>query len=227
MRIRIASCLAGARSVEGVAVIIDVFRAGNTAAALVAAGAPFIVPVAELDQARELKKQHPDWLLVGERGGLKPEGFDLNNSPAEVLGLKAVRTPAVMTTSAGTRGLTAAAPKAEALFMATLINARAAASLIRTLAPEAVTLVPIGLNAREPAEEDEVVAGYLAALIRGETGDYRTVVRAMLKGSGAARLRRLGQWRDLAFCLRLDRFDLVPQALVRNGRLVLVAAGKS
>jgi len=204
--------------------IIDVFRAGNTAAALLAAGAPFILPVAELDQARELKHEHPDWLLVGERDGLKPQGFDLNNSPSEVLGLKKVETPVIMTTSAGTRGLAAAVSQAELLFMATLINARAAASLIRKLAPDTVTLVPIGLNAEEPAEEDEATAVYLADLLSGEKGDYRTAARAMLKGSGADRLRRLGQWRDLAFCLRLNRFDLIPRARIQDGRLVLVAA---
>lgn len=208
-------------------VVIDVFRAGNTAAALFAAGASEIIATADLDEALRYKREHPDWVLVGERGGLKPEGCDFNNSPDQVSRLDLVQRRVVFTTSAGTQGLTAAAPRAEALFMATLINARRSADHIRSLRPDVVTLVAIGLEARTPAPEDDAVAAYLADRIQGREGDYRATVRAMLRGSGADRLRRLGQWRDLAFCLRLDGLDVTPQAEVRDGRVVLRRARTS
>ena len=224
MKIRIQSCLEGARQARGVVVILDVFRAGNTVASLLAAGAPSIFPVTDLQEARALKAQHPDWLLLGERGGVKPEGFDLNNSPSAVQCQDLSRRPAILTTSAGTQGLAAAAPEAQVLIMATLVNAKAAASYIRALNPGTVSLVAIGLEARKPAVEDEVVAEYLAKMLMNEPVDYRATVRAMLKGPGADRLRSLGQWRDLAFCLRLDYLSIVPLVLVRDGRLVINAA---
>ena len=219
----IASCLEGALAASGCVIIIDVFRAGNTAAILLNSGSPFVLPVGELDQALSLGESHPDWLLVGERGGLKPDGFHINNSPAEAAKLDLRQRPSVLTTSAGTRGLLAAFPNADTLLMATLINADAVTTYVRSLRPGLVTLVPIGLEARSPAVEDEVVAMYLKKLLQGYMPDYRVVAREMLKGPGADRLRRLGQWPDLAFCLRLNRIGLFPLATNEDGRLVLKA----
>ncbi|MBU2549020.1 MAG: 2-phosphosulfolactate phosphatase [Proteobacteria bacterium] len=222
MEIEIIPCFEGAARASGIVIIVDVFRAGNTVSALLARGAPFVRPVADLEEARCLGADHPEWLMVGERGGLKPDGFEMNNSPAEAWSLNLAGRPALLTTSAGTRGLTAAAAGAEVLLMATLINARAAAAYVSSLSPERVTIVPMGLEARERAVEDDVVAEYLADLIKGRTPDYRATVRAMLGGSGAGRLRRLGQWRDLAFCLKADRLGLVPLARKQAEGLVLI-----
>lgn len=227
MRVEIKACLKGATSARGVVIVIDVFRAGNTAAALLAAGTPFIMPVEDLEEARGIKNQNPDWLLVGERGGLKPKGCDLNNSPADAIKLKPVGAPVILTTSAGAKGLIAAWPNADELLMASLANAESAAALVRALDPELVTLAPIGLEAREPAVEDDVVAEYLAGLLLGRRPDYRAAVKAILGGPGADRLRRLNQWRDLAFCLRLNCLGIVPWAGTRDGRLVLAAAHKA
>lgn len=224
MKIDIKPCLSGAHDSRGVVIVIDVFRSGNTAAAVLNAGAPFVALASELEEARQLKAQNPGWLLVGERKGLKPDGFDMNNSPAEASTLDLKDRPSILTTAAGTYGLVAAAPKADALLMATLVNLSAAAKLVRRLSPEIVTLVPIGLEAKEPAVEDDIVGQCLADALIGRAIDHRKAARAMLAGPGAARLRSLGQWRDLAYCLRLDRLNVVPKAETRDGRLVLTAA---
>lgn len=165
----------GAAAVRDVAVVVDVFRAGNTAAALLSSGAPFIRPIAGLDEALRLKRDHPDWLAVGERGGRMPPGFDMNNSPAQAARMKLEGRPAILTTSAGTQGLNAAAG-ARHVLMATLVNAEAAVRYIRSLDPEDVTIIPMGLEAREPAVEDDLTAEYLAARLRGETADYKKIV---------------------------------------------------
>ena len=66
-------------------IVVDVLRASTTAAVALANGAREIIPVASIDAAGELKqklgKEHV--LLCGEREGVKIEGFDLGNSPAE------------------------------------------------------------------------------------------------------------------------------------------------
>lgn len=67
------------------AVVVDVLRASTTVTWALHNGAREIIPVATIDAASELKsklgKDHV--LLAGERDGLKIEGFDLGNSPAE------------------------------------------------------------------------------------------------------------------------------------------------
>ncbi len=224
MEVSVQPCLDGALNARGAVVILDIFRAGNTAAALLAAGAPYVVPVQELNEARLLKEEHPDWLLVGERKGLKPDGFDMNNSPAEAERLDLAGRPAILTTSAGTRGLTAS-KNADILLMASLINASSVVRFLKTSYPDRITLVPIGLEGLEPAEEDDAAALYLTDLLLGRPADYKDAAKRMLSGGGADRLRSLGQWRDLAYCLRLDRLEIFPLASMLDDRLVLTAAG--
>jgi phosphosulfolactate phosphohydrolase-like enzyme len=70
----------------------------------------------------------------------------------------------------------------------------------------------VGLNAEVEAEEDEVCAAYLEALIKGESPDFEAAKERCLASPGAERLRGLGQEADLEFCLQLDSFDLVSRA---------------
>jgi len=71
--------------IDKLVVVVDVLRASTTAAVALANGAREIIPVVSIDAAGELKqklgKEHV--LLCGERDGVKIEGFDLGNSPAE------------------------------------------------------------------------------------------------------------------------------------------------
>ncbi|MER3557232.1 MAG: hypothetical protein C4302_04760, partial [Thermus sp.] len=83
---------------EGVAVVIDVIRATTTAGAFLEAGALDLVLAKSLDQARALRL--PGEVLAGERGGLRPEGFDLGNSPQEAFRVRGRRV--VMATTNGT-----------------------------------------------------------------------------------------------------------------------------
>ncbi|MCS6947823.1 MAG: 2-phosphosulfolactate phosphatase, partial [Steroidobacteraceae bacterium] len=115
MRIHRVELLAGARAARGIAVVIDVFRACSLIAYALAGGARRIVPVASLTTARELKRRHPDWLLLGERNGIPPEDFDGGNSPAHLVQRELAGRTIIHTTSAGTQGLMAAAAAAQAV----------------------------------------------------------------------------------------------------------------
>ncbi len=73
-------------SVEGrTAVVIDVIRATSTLVEALANGARAIFPTVSTEEAVKLASSlgREDTLLCGERKGLKIEGFDLGNSPAE------------------------------------------------------------------------------------------------------------------------------------------------
>ncbi|NDE02848.1 MAG: 2-phosphosulfolactate phosphatase, partial [Gammaproteobacteria bacterium] len=87
MRLLSGDFVAGAAAAQGVAIIIDVFRACSLVAHALAAGAERVIPVASIEEARELKARHPDWWLVGERHARPLPGFDCGNSPTQVLRL--------------------------------------------------------------------------------------------------------------------------------------------
>ena len=81
MKIEILHMVEGAKKARGIAVVIDVLRAFSVEAYIMSGGAEKIFPVADVDEARKLKEENPDFLLVGERNGYKLEGFDFGNSP--------------------------------------------------------------------------------------------------------------------------------------------------
>lgn len=199
-------------SITGVVVVIDVFRASNTIIALLAAGAREVFLLAELERARALKSEDPRRPLLGERGGIAPADFDGGNSPSAAPSLIAPGDSAILTTSAGTQAV-ARLRSAETVLFASFANASAAAALIRDLEPPVVTMLPMGLEARTPAVEDDEAALWIAGLLEGRTQDFEPVRAGLLDCDGARRLRRLGQHDDLSACVELDSRDLVPVVL--------------
>lgn len=199
-------------SITGVVVVIDVFRASNTIIALLAAGAREVFLLAELERARALKSEDPRRPLLGERGGIAPADFDGGNSPSAAPSLIAPGDSAILTTSAGTQAV-ARLRSAETVLFASFANASAAAARIRDLEPPVVTMLPMGLEARTPAVEDDEAALWIAGLLEGRTQDFEPVRARLLDCDGARRLRRLGQHDDLSACVELDSRDLVPVVL--------------
>src|SRR6185503_14452517 len=106
MQVEILDFVAGARRARGVAVVIDVFRAFSVACYAYARGAKRLIPVAEIETALSLRRDHPGYLAIGERGGKKVDGFDFGNSPTEISQADVRGRTIVHTTSAGTQGMT-------------------------------------------------------------------------------------------------------------------------
>jgi 2-phosphosulfolactate phosphatase len=209
----ILSTLADSPRQTSIIVVLDVFRASNTMIELLSRGAARVVPVLEEADARRLKAEHPDWLLLGERQGKRLPGFDGDNSPAgiaEVDGGVAGKT-AILTTSGGTRILDACAPDAQVL-IGSFANARAVIAALKKMGGAAdPTFWAVGLAADTPADEDVLCAQYLAELFAGRIPDFAEVAQAARIGAGGDRLRRNGLDADLEFCLQLDTRALVPR----------------
>jgi len=216
MEVRIKSDLKNLELLEGLVVVLDVFRAGNTLIALLGAGVEDVLIVADLDQAFELKRAEPERLLLGERGGLPPAGFDGGNSPAQAARLKAAGGRAILTTSAGTQAV-GRLKRAGTVLFGSFANAAALVEAVRQAGPARVHLLPMGFEAREPALEDDEAALYLKAALEGRRPDFGPVRARLMGCPGADRLRRLGQGEDLEFCTRLDSHEEVP--LVIRGQV--------
>src|SRR6476620_9887363 len=101
MQIEVMDFVEGARKARGVAVVIEVFRAFSVACYAYARGAKRLIPVAEVEKALSLRREHPEYLTIGERGGKKVEGFDYGNSPTEISQADVRGRTIVQTTSAG------------------------------------------------------------------------------------------------------------------------------
>lgn len=196
-------------TIVGTVIVIDVFRASNTIVGLLAAGAAEVLLVADLAHARDLKRQRPECRLLAERGGVTQPDCDGGNSPAAAARVLGGARAAILTTSAGTQGV-ARLEAAARIAYASFANADAVVGWIRASGEERVTILPMGLEARAPAAEDDLAAAWLAARLRGAWPPWWLVRRQLLDCDGAARLRRLRQHDDLAWCTRLDSHELVP-----------------
>jgi 2-phosphosulfolactate phosphatase len=212
--IHISDFVSGARTACGLAVIIDVFRAFSVAAYAFAAGARSIIPLACIDQARLLKQQHPDYLLVGERFARPLPGFDHGNSPTELQARDLTGRTLLHTTHAGTQGLVQA-DNAQEVITGALVNAAAIVRYIRSRRFQEVTLVRMGQHATERCVEDDVCAELIARRLRGERCELDGIRERLRAAPSAAKFFDPAcPWApasDFELCAQLDRFDFVLQ----------------
>ena len=217
MQVQLLDYVAGARAARGVAVIIDVFRAFSVACYAVAQGAARLIPMASPEEALQLKRDHPQYLAIGERYGRRLPGFDCGNSPAELEAFELRARTVVHTTHAGTQGLVNAR-SAEVVLAGSLVNAAALCRYIRGLAPEQVSLVRMGVAATERSDADDLCAQLLAARLTGDeptaTALSMPVIRERLRRSPEAQkfFDPQADWapeRDFELCTALDRFEFV------------------
>jgi 2-phosphosulfolactate phosphatase len=144
-------------------VAVDVIRSTSTAVTGVDAGRRCF-PAPSLEAAMELAEKLDAPLLVGELGGSKPYGFDLNNSPAALAGRSDVGRPMVLLSTSGTRLMCAAGPNGGA-HVACLRNWTAQAE---RLAEDGRDVALVGAGTRgEFREEDQLCCAWIAHRLLG------------------------------------------------------------
>jgi 2-phosphosulfolactate phosphatase len=200
-------------------VAVDVIRATTTAVTGVALGRKSF-PVPSLEEAVPLAARLPNPLLVGELGGSMPYGFDLNNSPADLVSRTDIHRPMLLLSTSGTR-LICGGQESQAMYVACLRNYTAQASYLIAHHPKVAV---IGAGSRgEFREEDQLCCAWIAEQLLGagyEPENARTTaiveqwsgapVDAITKGASADYLRNSGQKRDLDFILtHIDDLDEV------------------
>lgn len=186
-------------------VVIDVLRATTTITYALGLGASEVVPCLEVDDARRIASgmARGSYLLGGERGGRKIEGFDMGNSPAEYLPDRVAGKSLVFTTTNGTRALLHCAA-GRVVLLAAFVNL---AAVVRTLHSAVdVDIVCAGTDG-EITEEDTLLAG---AIVNQLHPEHHTAVNDAARWAWQ-------QWHEL-----LDRFGVVEQVklwdALRNSR---------
>ena len=212
MNIKILQLLEGAQNAHGLTVIIDVFRAFTTACYAFDLGAEKIIPVGDIRQAFQLKKQNPGFILLGERNEKKPEGFDFGNSPSQLIAEKINGKTIIHTTSSGTQGIVHAT-LANEIITGSFVNADAIVRYIRKKQPTTVSLVCMGYACQYPTDEDTLCAEYIKNNLEGIPTDFENMAQQIRKDSGARFFDPKNQdWSpqsDFDLCLQLNSFNFV------------------
>lgn len=219
MKIEILEFTEGARNAKGVTVIIDVFRAFSVACYAFDAGASRIITTARVEEAFRLKDKYPGSILAGERKERKPEGFDLGNSPTDILRTDMKGKTLIHTTSAGTQGL-ANAVNASIILTGSLVNATAVANYIMKINPDHVSLVAMGFRANESSAEDLLCARHIASVIEGKKPVPVSAIDDLRNTSGkrffVPENIEFAPPTDFFLCTMLDRFNFVLKAVLRD-----------
>ncbi|HSG72093.1 MAG TPA: 2-phosphosulfolactate phosphatase [Planctomycetaceae bacterium] len=210
------------------AVVIDILRASTTICHALAAGASKIIPCLTVEEAHRYQSQDETILLGGERGGVKIEGFDLDNSPLaytrEVVAGKTI----AFTTTNGTKALHRCT-QAEEILIGSFANLTA---VVRQLATNSnpVHLVCAGTNDAITGE-DVLFAGAVVSQLQNrvpevilENDSARIALdfwnsnskteqrfrQTMLDSQGGRNLQRLGLTHDIERASERDLFEFVP-----------------
>ncbi len=212
MQTKIFHLAAGAKKATGAAVIIDVFRAFTVECFLTANGAD-IFAIGDKEIAYKMKELNKNAVLIGEREGIKLPGFDFGNSPSEIENVDFSGKTVFHTTSAGTQGVVNA-KNADAVFVASLVNAKATAKHLLKCGFNTVSLVAMGLSGVTETDEDELCAEYIESVLKGDEIPLKTMKKRMnaLKYSTGAKFfeeknANVFPKRDFELCIQLNRFD--------------------
>jgi len=90
-----------------IAVVVDVLRATTCMACALYNGAEVVIPAYSHDEARQLRLCYPGALLCGEVNHLKPQDFDLGNSPKDFTSRAVKNRTLIHASSNGTKAIVA------------------------------------------------------------------------------------------------------------------------
>lgn len=221
------------------AVVIDVLRATTTVVTALASGAREVLPCLEVADARAKAVQTANPILGGERGGLRIEGFQLGNSPAEYDERTVRDRSVIFTTTNGTRAMMRC-KLAKRVLIAAFVNLSA---VCRELTSEReIEIVCAGTDGHV-TREDTLLAGAIVdelsrltdlPLKTNDQADiaadaWRAAVGQMTGSSllgqalrasrGGRNLIEIGHENDIDLAAEMDRFDLVAELDLQPWRI--------
>lgn len=211
-----------------VVVLVDILRATTTLTFAFANGLRSATPVLTPEEAFSQRRERPDLLLGGEREGIRINGFDLGNSPAEYTSERVRDRDLMFTTTNGTP-LIEAASSARRAFVGCFANRSVVCRKLH--AEEGDVLIACAGNKHLLTIEDVLFAGACIVLLEGrfELTDAAFVCRilwescqerlveTMASGAHGRQLIQRGFQGDILLAAQMDTVTVVPE--LKNGRL--------
>lgn len=226
-------------------VVVDVLRATTTIAEVLRAGALCVetfMTVEEVERARSSALDAGESCCRGgERGGVRIEGFELDNSPRTISRQQVGGRRVFFTTTNGTAALHLAR-RAARVVLAAFTNLSA---VCRAVVGDARPIHVLCAGTRgEITLDDCLVAGAIvdrlsAARALSESDEGRLcleawrsacvqpggVLRSLRLSRGGRNLERLGFDADVEYCAQIDLHDLVPEYDPATGRATARGVG--
>ena len=205
---------------ESLVVVADVLRATSSMVTAFAYGVEKIIPATTLEACKKL--QEAGYLAAAEREGQKVGGFDLDNSPCSYQRRDLQGKTIAMTTTNGTRSIMCA-QEARQVVIGAFLNLSAIATYCLQQQHDVIILCA-GWKGKVNMEDTLFAGALLGKLKQKFTFEDDASLGAHLlyrftKGrlanyiantSRAKKLCSLNTPEDIDFCLKLDRYAVVP-----------------
>ena len=196
-------------NINGFTIVVDVFRAFTVSYFIMANNPQKYIAVDNIELAFLLKQQDSKSLLIGERKGVKIEGFDYGNSPTEIVNKDFTNKTIIHTTTAGTKGHMRQ-PKHNTVIVGSFLNANAITKYIQKNKIEVVNIYCTAEKGNLYGEEDYYFAEYLKKKIEKEEIDYIEIKKKLRIGSGKGfKENGFAPYSDFEYCMDLDKFDSI------------------
>ncbi len=193
-------------------VVVDVLRAFSTEAVAFERGAAEIIPAGTVEEALRWKQRDPDVLVMGEVNGYRVSGFDLWNSPSELLTVEVAGRRLIHRSTAGTQGILCARG-ASLVLAASFMVASATARYLKNKSVRQVDFIITGRNANRDGDEDEACADFIASLLNDRAPDAARAAGRVRESRAGLRFKAENPpeaWlADLELCLQIDRCNFV------------------
>lgn len=205
-------------------VVIDMLRATSVITTAVSNGCEKVIPVLTVEEAKEIaSRDRGRFLLGGERGALKIEGFDYSNSPLDYTSEVVKGKTLIMTTSNGTRAIKGSLG-AKHILIGAMINAEAVAKKLLEYKDD-VVIVNAGTYGQFSID-DFLCSGYIIDCLKRHTeveltdiattahyiySQHEDIYSFIKFASHYNRIQELGLQEDLNYCCKKDITKVVPE----------------
>jgi 2-phosphosulfolactate phosphatase len=211
---------------DKVVVVIDVLRATSTIITALNNGAKGVIPVEDMGEASRISQSvnSDNFLLCGEKDGVKIEGYDMGNSPLEYTPEAVKGKTLIFNTTNGTKAIKKSLGS-ETIYIASFMNLETIVNALRKNSHD-IVLLCAGWKGRL-ALEDTLLAGAIiyklndgilsedapdgAKVAFGLYDRYKDNIPAViLRSNHAERLKSLIGSDDIEYCCKTDTCELLP-----------------
>ena len=207
-------------------VIIDVLRASSSMIQALDQGAQKVIPVEDMAAAGRIAQtmESGDYLLCGEKDGVKIDGYHLGNSPLEYTQEVVQNKTLIFNTTNGTKAIKKAA-LANQIYIGTFLNMSQIVNMIHECEDE-VVLICSGWRGKQSLEDTLCAGAILSELNAGKAptklkdgakiayalyqqyGDF--VLDTVFHSDHAYRLRDMVSEDDISFCCQTNTHEVLP-----------------
>jgi 2-phosphosulfolactate phosphatase len=196
-------------------VVIDNLRASSTIVTALSCGVEEITPVALDEEAFYFKDQ--GMVIAGEAGGVKLSGYDLGNSPVELL--QRMKQKPFKRMAFKTSNMVPLLLRLSRAWICSSLNLRAVAAQVMG---KDVSIIAVG--GEHGITEDLAVAIALHAHLLHAPFDEQLITHFIRESSAARHLHTIGFPDDVDFIARVNIYDIIPYY---DGKTIRNAAASS